>query len=73
MLYLLLGLCLCILICSLLLGWTHFRRKGEVVSCQPGPRPCHKREDSSKGTCQLLEGRGTLWQSPRAEQGTAEA
>uniref|UniRef100_A0A7M4G1B5 TNF receptor superfamily member 13B n=1 Tax=Crocodylus porosus TaxID=8502 RepID=A0A7M4G1B5_CROPO len=36
-LYLLLGLCLCILICSLLLGWTHFRRKGEVVSCQPGP------------------------------------
>ncbi|XP_019368190.1 PREDICTED: tumor necrosis factor receptor superfamily member 13B [Gavialis gangeticus] len=47
-LYLLLGLCLCILICSLLLGWTHFRRKGEVVSCQPGPGPCHKREDSSK-------------------------
>ncbi|KFP34453.1 Tumor necrosis factor receptor superfamily member 13B, partial [Colius striatus] len=30
--YLLLGLCLCALLCSLLLGWTHLRRKGEVVS-----------------------------------------
>ncbi|KAM9372386.1 tumor necrosis factor receptor superfamily member 13B [Phaethornis superciliosus] len=46
--YLLLGLCLCALICSLLLGWTHLRRKGEVVSCQASTGTCHCREDSSK-------------------------
>ncbi|NWX39868.1 TR13B factor, partial [Steatornis caripensis] len=46
--YLLLGLCLCVLICSLLLGWTHLRRKGEVVSCQASAGTCHRREDSSK-------------------------
>ncbi|XP_009887523.1 PREDICTED: tumor necrosis factor receptor superfamily member 13B [Charadrius vociferus] len=46
--YLLLGLCLCALVCSLLLGWTHLRRKGEVVSCQASPGTCHRREDSSK-------------------------
>ncbi|XP_074014829.1 tumor necrosis factor receptor superfamily member 13B [Numenius arquata] len=46
--YLLLGLCLCTLLCSLLLGWTHLRRKGEVVSCQATPGTCHRREDSSK-------------------------
>ncbi|NXW66276.1 TR13B factor, partial [Eurystomus gularis] len=46
--YLLLGLCLCALICSLLLGWTHLRRKGEVVSCQASAGTCHRREDSSK-------------------------
>ncbi|XP_068554848.1 tumor necrosis factor receptor superfamily member 13B isoform X1 [Anas acuta] len=46
--YLLLGLCLCALICSLVLGWTHLRRKGEVGSCQAGTGTCHRREDSSK-------------------------
>ncbi|KFQ14210.1 Tumor necrosis factor receptor superfamily member 13B, partial [Leptosomus discolor] len=46
--YLLLALCLCALICSLLLGWTHLRRKGEVVSCQASAGTCHRREDSSK-------------------------
>ncbi|KAM6299460.1 tumor necrosis factor receptor superfamily member 13B [Aegotheles albertisi] len=46
--YLLLGLCLCALICSLLLGWTHLRRKGEVVSCQASAGTCHRREDSCK-------------------------
>ncbi|NXY77868.1 TR13B factor, partial [Glareola pratincola] len=46
--YLLLGLCLCALLCSLLLGWTHLRRKGEVVSCQASPGPCHRGEDSAK-------------------------
>ncbi|PKU31772.1 tumor necrosis factor receptor superfamily member 13b [Limosa lapponica baueri] len=46
--YLLLGLCLCALLCFLLLGWTHLRRKGEVVSCQASPGTCHRREDSSK-------------------------
>ncbi|NXG66237.1 TR13B factor, partial [Hemiprocne comata] len=46
--YLLLGLCLCALICSLLLGWTHLRRKGEVVSCQASAGTCHRVEDSSK-------------------------
>ncbi|NWR35745.1 TR13B factor, partial [Tachuris rubrigastra] len=46
--YLLLGLCLCALICSLLLGWTHLRRKGEVGSCQAGAGTCHCREDSAK-------------------------
>ncbi|XP_010124723.1 PREDICTED: tumor necrosis factor receptor superfamily member 13B, partial [Chlamydotis macqueenii] len=46
--YLLLGLCLCALVCSLLLGWTHLRRKGEVVSCQASAGTCHRREDSSK-------------------------
>ncbi|NXF88239.1 TR13B factor, partial [Eubucco bourcierii] len=46
--YLLLGLCLCALICSLLLGWTHLRRKGEVVSCQASPGTCHRKEDPSK-------------------------
>ncbi|NWZ46917.1 tumor necrosis factor receptor superfamily member 13B [Haliaeetus albicilla] len=46
--YLLLGLCLCALICSLLLGWTHLRRKGEVVSCQASAGTCHRREDSAK-------------------------
>lgn len=49
--YLLLGLCLCALICSLFLGWTHLRRKGEVGSCQAGAGTCHRREDSSKGEC----------------------
>lgn len=49
--YLLLGLCLCALICSLVLGWTHLRRKGEVGSCQAGTGTCHRREDSSKGEC----------------------
>ncbi|XP_062474943.1 tumor necrosis factor receptor superfamily member 13B [Pezoporus occidentalis] len=46
--YLLLGLCLCALLCSLLLGWTHLRRKGEGVSCQDSAGTCHRREDSSK-------------------------
>ncbi|NXH48588.1 TR13B factor, partial [Dicaeum eximium] len=47
-LYLLLGLCLCTLICSLLLGWTHLRRKGEGVSCQASAGTCHRREDPAK-------------------------
>ncbi|NXY19713.1 TR13B factor, partial [Atrichornis clamosus] len=47
-LYLLLGLCLCALICSLLLGWTHLRRKGEGVSCQASAGTCHCREDPAK-------------------------
>ncbi|XP_030140828.3 tumor necrosis factor receptor superfamily member 13B [Taeniopygia guttata] len=47
-LYLLLGLCLCSLLCSLLLGWTHLRRKGEAVSCQPSAGTCHCREDPAK-------------------------
>nr|XP_009939729.1 PREDICTED: tumor necrosis factor receptor superfamily member 13B [Opisthocomus hoazin] len=46
--YLLRCLCLCALVCSLLLGWTHLRRKGEVVSCQASAGTCHRREDSSK-------------------------
>uniref|UniRef100_A0A8C3SZ85 TNF receptor superfamily member 13B n=1 Tax=Chelydra serpentina TaxID=8475 RepID=A0A8C3SZ85_CHESE len=46
--YLLLTLCLCTVICSLLVGWTHFKRRGVEVSCQPTPGTCHKREDSSK-------------------------
>uniref|UniRef100_A0A8C8S9H5 TNF receptor superfamily member 13B n=1 Tax=Pelusios castaneus TaxID=367368 RepID=A0A8C8S9H5_9SAUR len=46
--YLLLGFCLCTVVCSFLLGWTHFRRRGEVASCQPTPGTCHKREDSSR-------------------------
>uniref|UniRef100_A0A674JXY4 TNF receptor superfamily member 13B n=1 Tax=Terrapene triunguis TaxID=2587831 RepID=A0A674JXY4_9SAUR len=46
--YLLLALCLCTVICSLLVGWTHFKRRGAEVSCQPTPGTCHKREDSSK-------------------------
>ncbi|KGL96640.1 Tumor necrosis factor receptor superfamily member 13B, partial [Charadrius vociferus] len=52
--YLLLGLCLCALVCSLLLGWTHLRRKGEVVSCQASPGTCHRREDSSKANTRGL-------------------
>ncbi|KFW07420.1 Tumor necrosis factor receptor superfamily member 13B, partial [Fulmarus glacialis] len=52
--YLLLGLCLCALICSLLLGWTHLRRKGEVVSCQASAGTCHRREDSSKANTYSL-------------------
>lgn len=63
--YLMLGLCLCALICSLLLGWTHLRRKGEVVSCQASPGTCHRREDSSKGECWLhwgdWERMGSSW------------
>ncbi|XP_014108011.1 PREDICTED: tumor necrosis factor receptor superfamily member 13B [Pseudopodoces humilis] len=47
-LYLLLGLCLCSLICSLLLGWTHLRRKGQGVSCQASAGTCHRREDPAK-------------------------
>ncbi|XP_017589569.1 tumor necrosis factor receptor superfamily member 13B isoform X2 [Corvus cornix cornix] len=47
-LYLLLGLCLCTLICSLLLGWTHLRRKGEGVSCQASAGTCHCKEDPAK-------------------------
>ncbi|NXT25974.1 TR13B factor, partial [Syrrhaptes paradoxus] len=46
--YLLLGLCLCALVCSLLLGWTHLRRKGEVGSCQASAGTCHCGEDPSK-------------------------
>ncbi|XP_069726020.1 tumor necrosis factor receptor superfamily member 13B [Phaenicophaeus curvirostris] len=46
--YLLLGFCLCTLLCSLLLGWTHLRRKGEVVSCQASAGTCHRKEDSCK-------------------------
>ncbi|NXC33685.1 TR13B factor, partial [Campylorhamphus procurvoides] len=46
--YLLLGLCLCALLCSLLLGWTHLRRKGEGGSCQASATTCHRREDSAK-------------------------
>ncbi|XP_041257931.1 tumor necrosis factor receptor superfamily member 13B [Onychostruthus taczanowskii] len=42
-LYLLLGLCLCSLVCSLLLGWTHLRRKGEASAAS-----CHCREDPAK-------------------------
>nr|XP_009490606.1 PREDICTED: tumor necrosis factor receptor superfamily member 13B [Pelecanus crispus] len=39
----------CALSCeTLLLGWTHLRRKGEVVSCQASAGTCHRREDSSK-------------------------
>ncbi|KFU86700.1 Tumor necrosis factor receptor superfamily member 13B, partial [Chaetura pelagica] len=52
--YLLLGLCLCALICSLLLGWTHLRRKGEVVSCQASTGTCHHGEDFSKANTQRL-------------------
>ncbi|NWX30748.1 TR13B factor, partial [Notiomystis cincta] len=47
-LYLLLGLCLCSLVCSLLLGWTHLRRRGEGGSCQASAGPCHCREDPAK-------------------------
>ncbi|NWV22895.1 TR13B factor, partial [Origma solitaria] len=47
-LYLLLGLCLCALICSLLLGWTHLRRKGDGGSCQASAATCHCREDPAK-------------------------
>ncbi|NXR81508.1 TR13B factor, partial [Pycnonotus jocosus] len=47
-LYLLLGLCLCSLLCSLLLGWTHLRRKGEGVSCQASAGTCHCKEDPAK-------------------------
>ncbi|NWT59623.1 TR13B factor, partial [Erythrocercus mccallii] len=47
-LYLLLALCLCSLICSLLLGWTHLRRKGEGVSCQASAGTCHCKEDPAK-------------------------
>ncbi|NXL90411.1 TR13B factor, partial [Alectura lathami] len=46
--YLLLGLCLCALVCSLVLGWTHLRRKGEVGSCQASAGTCHCREDPAK-------------------------
>ncbi|XP_063270886.1 tumor necrosis factor receptor superfamily member 13B [Prinia subflava] len=47
-LYLLLGLCLCTLICSLLLGWTHLRRKGDGVTCQASAGTCHCKEDPAK-------------------------
>ncbi|NXV07429.1 TR13B factor, partial [Cettia cetti] len=47
-LYLLLALCLCTLICSLLLGWTHLRRKGEGVSCQASAGTCRCKEDPAK-------------------------
>lgn len=57
--YLLLGLCLCALLCSLLLGWTHLRRKGEGVSCQDSAGTCHRREDSSKGERWM---RGGQWE-----------
>ncbi|KFR16099.1 Tumor necrosis factor receptor superfamily member 13B, partial [Opisthocomus hoazin] len=52
--YLLRCLCLCALVCSLLLGWTHLRRKGEVVSCQASAGTCHRREDSSKANTRSL-------------------
>ncbi|NXP67458.1 TR13B factor, partial [Chloropsis cyanopogon] len=47
-LYLLLGLCLCSLLCSLLLGWTHLRRKEQGGSCQPSAGTCHCQEDPAK-------------------------
>ncbi|KFO78887.1 Tumor necrosis factor receptor superfamily member 13B, partial [Cuculus canorus] len=52
--YLLLGFCLCTLLCSLLLGWTHLRRKGEVVSCQASAGTCHRKEDSCKANSHRL-------------------
>lgn len=67
MVYLLLGLCLCALICSLLLGWTHLRRRGEVVSCQASAGTCHRREDSSKGECWLHWG---CWERMGSSRGT---
>ncbi|XP_057225832.1 tumor necrosis factor receptor superfamily member 13B [Malurus melanocephalus] len=47
-LYLLLGLCLCALLCSLLLGWTHLRRKGDTGSCRASAGTCPCREDPAK-------------------------
>ncbi|XP_059718000.1 tumor necrosis factor receptor superfamily member 13B isoform X2 [Haemorhous mexicanus] len=58
-LWLLLGLCLCSLVCSLLLGWTHLRRRGEPGSCQPSAGTCHCREDPAKELCSLLAGNRT--------------
>ena len=64
--YLLLGLCLCALVCSLVLGWTHLRKKGEVGSCQASTGTCHCREDPAKGECWgHWEGMGGWgWPSP---------
>ncbi|NXN94576.1 TR13B factor, partial [Rhinopomastus cyanomelas] len=64
--YLLLGLCLCALVCSLLLGWTHLRRKGEVVSCQASAGTCHRTEDPSKDR---LVDAGSVGDGPTGSRG----
>ncbi|KAJ7403983.1 tumor necrosis factor receptor superfamily member 13B [Willisornis vidua] len=65
--YLLLGLCLCALICSLLLGWTHLRRKGEGGSCQASAGTCHCREDPAKGLTPV--GSRTRWEQDQVGAG----
>ncbi|XP_054851611.1 tumor necrosis factor receptor superfamily member 13B [Eublepharis macularius] len=46
--YLVLGLCLCTLLFSLLLTWVYFRKQGEEVTCRAGTIHCHKKGDIPK-------------------------
>ncbi|XP_066496974.1 tumor necrosis factor receptor superfamily member 13B [Tiliqua scincoides] len=46
--YMVLGLCLCVLLFSLLLMWLYFRKQEEVGACQPSPVTCHKMRNSPK-------------------------
>ncbi|KAM8798389.1 tumor necrosis factor receptor superfamily member 13B [Eudromia elegans] len=55
-LYLLLGLCLLALLCSLALGWSHLRRRADGASCPAGAGSCHRRDDPVKD--RLVEAAG---------------
>ncbi|XP_048348514.1 tumor necrosis factor receptor superfamily member 13B [Sphaerodactylus townsendi] len=46
--YLMLGLCLCTLLSSLLLTWIYFRKRGGEVTCHTGTIACHKKGDVPK-------------------------
>ncbi|XP_060116948.1 tumor necrosis factor receptor superfamily member 13B [Heteronotia binoei] len=46
--YLVLGLCLCTLLFSLLLTWIYVRKRGEEVTCRAGTITCHKKGDDPK-------------------------
>ncbi|KAJ6659747.1 hypothetical protein lerEdw1_018462 [Lerista edwardsae] len=46
--YLVLGLCLCVLLFSLLLMWLHFRKREEEGACRGSPITCHKMGNNPK-------------------------
>ncbi|XP_034987996.1 tumor necrosis factor receptor superfamily member 13B [Zootoca vivipara] len=46
--YMVLGICLCTLLFSLLLTWVYFRKWGDAVICQAGTIACRKENDSPK-------------------------
>ncbi|XP_061455492.1 tumor necrosis factor receptor superfamily member 13B isoform X2 [Rhineura floridana] len=46
--YMVLGVCLCTLLFSLLLIWVYFRKQGDKVTCRASTIACHKMKDNPK-------------------------